>query len=833
MMPREVTLFLFLFLVGAAFAQPADSLRAVANDATRSRADRVQALRILNHLRGLSAAELAAEPAVSEILGDTASGTQDGAWARLLNANLLFRRGEFARCVTECDRAEQVFASTNDELGAALTRAQKGQTLIMSGDQANAMRLYFSVLDVLHRKGLRYEEADALLQLAWLFNSQGDRGKCVEYEERAMGIARSADLEALVADGLRLEGDLIIETDSATKAAERYELALGIYTRLGGARRIAVVSTQLANVRVKAGDLSGARKSFTDALVAFKNANNLVWTSYVYSRLADVCHQMHEDHAALAYATEGLAVAKQHDLFKEITDNLAVLPKIHAALGDHEAALRVSQQYAAMRDSMVSNSIATEMTELDLQQQQVRDSLVREDQRSREAATYRSSAIKAGRQRNLFLFVGIGVMVISAGLWGRLRQVGRVRRELAAGNVLIEEEKVRAERSEKVKEQFLANMSHEIRTPMNAIMGMTGILRRNNHLPAQQKYLDAITQSSENLLVILNDILDLDQLEAGNVELERVAFSPRKVVTNVVDILRFKAEEKGLELTANIAPDLPEQVMGDPTRLHQVLLNLAGNGIKFTERGGVKIDLAVELRDNERVVLCAKVIDTGIGIVADKLEGIFEEFTQAYSDTTRKYGGTGLGLTISKRYIELQGGTITVESEKGHGSIFTVTVPYGAVALPATQPATDRHEAPRSDIGPTIDLKDLRILLVEDNEFNVIVAQDELMDAIPGVRIDHAANGRIAVEMVEADTYDLVLMDLQMPEMDGFEATQTIRTLSSDKSRVPIIALSANVLKSEVDKCMAAGMDGFVPKPFTREGLLEQLRIALTNTSRT
>ncbi|MBP7408348.1 MAG: response regulator [Flavobacteriales bacterium] len=825
---RKIALLLVLPFSQAVFGQSVDSLRSVANDAARDHADRVQALRVLHHVLGLSAAELAAEPAVMEILRDTTSSGLVGSWARLLQATVLFKRGGFALCASLCDIADRGFGSAKDEVGSALARSQKGEALNMMGDQASAMRLYFSALDDLQRSGIRYEEANLLLRLSWVFNFQGDRDKCREYERRAMAMARSAGFEALEADALRIEGDLHMETDSTGLAAEFYEQALAFYTRLGGASRIAVASTQLANVRLELGDLIGARRSFEEALAAFEQAKNDVWISYVNSRLAEVCHAMHEYRAALGYAMRGLSVARERGLFKESVDNLQALPKIHAALGDYQSALRYSQEFAAMRDSMVSNAIASEMMELDLRQQQMMDSLTREEELSLEAATYRTAATKAGRQRNLFLFAGIGVMVISIGLWSRLRQVGSVRRELAAGNALIEEEKLRAERSEKVKEQFLANMSHEIRTPMNAIMGMTGILRRNEHLPSQQKFLDAITQSSENLLVILNDILDLDQLEAGKVELESVAFSPRKVLTNVLDILRFKAEEKGLELRATIADEVPEQVMGDPTRLHQVLLNLAGNGIKFTERGGVKIELVVQQREQEKVVLRARVIDTGIGIVADKLDGIFEEFTQAYSDTTRKYGGTGLGLTISKRYVELQGGTITVESAKDKGSVFTVTVPYGALAE-AGRPLSGNEGAMSADPDSSrIVLRGLRILLVEDNEFNVMVAQDELADAIPDVQVDHAANGRIAVEKVGANQYDVVLMDLQMPEMDGYEAARAIRSLSGNMSRVPIIALSANVLKSEVDKCMEAGMDGFVPKPFERKDLLEKLTQALS-----
>jgi signal transduction histidine kinase/ligand-binding sensor domain-containing protein len=383
----------------------------------------------------------------------------------------------------------------------------------------------------------------------------------------------------------------------------------------------------------------------------------------------------------------------------------------------------------------------------------------------------------------------------------------------------------RAERSEQAKQQFLANMSHEIRTPMNAIMGMTAILKREPHSPAQRHYLEAIAQSSENLLVIINDILDLSKLESGRVELERVAFDPRAVLEHVLGILRFKAGEKGLALGAEVAPEVPPRLLGDPTRLGQILLNLIGNAVKFTERGSVGIVLQqCRADDSSRsgtVTLSIEVRDTGIGIPEDRLATIFEEFTQASSDTTRKYGGTGLGLTISKRLAGLMGGSISVRSAPGQGSTFTVLLPF------AVAPDENAAAAPMHGSAAPAELSGLRILLAEDNTFNAMVAQDELAASIPGVEVTVAANGRIAVDLVRANDYDLVLMDVQMPELNGYDATRAIRALGGAKGGIPIVAMTANVLKEEVDRCHQAGMDAYVPKPFTREQLMSAVEAAL------
>ncbi len=378
----------------------------------------------------------------------------------------------------------------------------------------------------------------------------------------------------------------------------------------------------------------------------------------------------------------------------------------------------------------------------------------------------------------------------------------------------------RAEHSERVKQQFLANMSHEIRTPMNAIVGMSASLLRNEHPPAQQPYLDAIASSSETLLGVVNEILDLSKIESGKLELEKVRMEPRAVLHSVVDVLHYRAEEKGLKIGADVATDVPAAVMGDPVRLNQVLMNLVGNAIKFTERGSVYVAVDVQEKLTDAVMLRFAVTDTGIGIAADRLAHVFEDFMQAESDHTRKYGGTGLGLAISKRLVDMQGGTIQVESEPGKGSTFTFALPYPS-ALPASDLASEgplsMHQLPH----------DLRILLVEDNRLNVLVAREELKYAAPGCTIDVAANGQLALDMHTADRYDLILMDVQMPVMDGYAATRAIRAMGGPKAKVPIVAMTANVMHAEVQQCMDAGMDAFVPKPFKQEELVVAIAKAL------
>ena len=378
--------------------------------------------------------------------------------------------------------------------------------------------------------------------------------------------------------------------------------------------------------------------------------------------------------------------------------------------------------------------------------------------------------------------------------------------------------KQRAETSEKHKEQFLANMSHEIRTPMHAISGMLQIIKRNEHPASQDVYLDAMSKSSENLVVILNDVLDLSKIEAGMINIDSAPMKPQLVVENVSKVLHFKAIEKGLLLSFEVKPDVPELVMGDAARLNQILLNLVGNAIKFTEKGNVDISLS---RTGGSLKFCIK--DTGIGIPENKLKSIFDAFEQASTSTTRKYGGTGLGLNISQQLVQAQNGKIWVESEEGAGSKFYFELPLVKVSINATSDEELMTADKLADMAKS--LKGMRILLAEDNDFNQMIATDDLEFYIEGLHLDIASNGAEALAKAKTGSYDVILMDVQMPEMDGFDATKEIRVFEGNENKpaITIIAMTASLLESEIDNCYKAGMNDYIPKPYSPEQLIGAL----------
>lgn len=384
---------------------------------------------------------------------------------------------------------------------------------------------------------------------------------------------------------------------------------------------------------------------------------------------------------------------------------------------------------------------------------------------------------------------------------------------------VAEVEKRKAEEAKLYEQQFLANMSHEIRTPMNVVIGMTNLLLNSSPNDHQQKYLKAIKDSSDNLLVIINDILDLSKIDAGKIKIENIPFSI-KDVTNLVHIaLKFKAEEKGLSFSVNTDNDVPAWIIGDPVRLNQVLINLGGNAIKFTNKGSVDIKCRKTKQEGNLAWITFDVVDTGIGISKENQEKIFEKFTQATSDTTRKFGGTGLGLTISKQLVELQNGNISLHSDTGKGSVFSFTIPYEI----SEQPVEDKLKHSRDHI-VFEKLKGKKVLLVEDNLFNRIVAVDTIASLIDGIIIDEAENGKEAIEKMKTDTYDLVIMDIQMPVMDGYEASYLIRTtFEQPKNAVPILAMTANVLKEEVERCKQTGMNDYISKPFDPDILVNKI----------
>ena len=387
----------------------------------------------------------------------------------------------------------------------------------------------------------------------------------------------------------------------------------------------------------------------------------------------------------------------------------------------------------------------------------------------------------------------------------------RFAKDLLVGNLRKANEE--AEAASRAKDEFLANMSHEIRTPMNGILGTLQLLQDTKMEGAQFDYVKTAYSSAEALLGILNDILDFSKIAAGKLVLEDIPFSLRKLAGDLVTLFSSQAQAKNIVLRAEIDPALPEMLLGDPTRMRQVLINFITNGIKFTEQGEVRLRVQCLSAVASRVMLRIEVRDTGIGISEEKQHDLFQSFTQADGSTTRKYGGTGLGLAIVRQLVVLMGGKTGVESEPGKGSSFwcELDFPVAAMAAQTGEQEKDAAEGPLQG----------HILLVEDNKVNQMVASKML--AAMGLTVDLAENGEKALAALAEKRYDLVLMDCQMPVLDGYEATKAFRSREvQGEKRLPVIAMTANAMEGDRRKCLEAGMDDYLAKP-VKKVLLRKL----------
>lgn len=720
-------------------------------------------------------------------------------------------------------------AQTRSHLGYAYMRNSAFDSARAELDAA--MRLYLSLGDTcdyagaLHTAGLnhqmqqRQDSALACFTRALALESRCGREDLRSVRLFAIGSSYEAMLryadaldyyrQALVLDSARHDSSRLAQEHIAVanmcSALDRYDIAVKHYEQSiaisearGDGLMAGYIHYNLGELAQRRGDLPAAIREARAAVQQFGDLD----------RRAELAHASILLGNLLVLDRDGLT-AEQHLLVAlRLADSLGIrddratamyqLALAKEAQNDARGAMDWMKRYVAYDDSLKKQDREASMAEM----------TARFEMEKKEQALALAEA-DAALQRNLKLVYLVGAGALALLLLvaiSRYRLKRRAADELARTNAEVLKQKERAEESERAKDRFLANVSHEVRTPLNAIMGFTGLLMHEHRDERTARYLGNIREAGDNLLVVINDVLDLSRIEAGRLRLVKESFDLRRTARLCEEMLRHRAREQGNDLRLEIDPGTPRWVHGDSARLLQILLNLVGNALKFTHDGLVQLRIA-QAGDRCRIV----VSDNGIGIPQEKLASIFERFTQVALGDQRRYGGMGLGLTIVKELVDLHDGTIHVESDEGKGTTFTVELPLPVAPAPANRPSAE-HQLPANG-----SLAGRTILVAEDNEMNALVTTETLRRYYPDSMPLVVRTGTEAVRRVEEDEDEdiaLVLMDVQMPELDGMAATRRIRQLGAAHREVPIIALTASVLPSDLSRCIEAGMDACVSKPF-------------------
>lgn len=550
---------------------------------------------------------------------------------------------------------------------------------------------------------------------------------------------------------------------------------------------------------------------YEEALRLYTKAGDNNWIRNTNNFLGNAYFLLKNYNKAIECINISISFANAQGHTPYLRDNYKLLAEIYTSKKDFERALQFYQLYSNYKDSISNENstvnIARLQNEFDFERKNQEIELLKKNTEIQEQKIDNQNTL-----RNFLIAVIVLVVILLVVIYYRYREKNKIQAEILKAKEV-------AEQAKETQEQFLANTSHEIRTPMNGIIGMTNHLKDTALSSEQREYISAIYESANSLLVLINDLLDLSKINAGKMTFEKKAFRVSDLFKNLIYTLQYRSTEKKIGLLSSIDEKIPAVLIGDPVRLNQILLNLTGNAIKFTEKGEVKIFAKLLKDDGKNQLILFSVQDTGIGIQESKLNTIFESFTQVNARTTRKYGGTGLGLTIAKQLIEQQGGTISVSSKVNEGSTFSFTLQLKK--MPRNVKEQRELNLPASDFNQP-NLYSMAVLVVDDNKVNQRVAALTLQKW--NAKVDVADHAKMAFDKLHEKKFDLILMDVTMPEMDGFEATKFIRKkMPSSVSRTPIIAMTASALIGDREKCIAVGMNEYVSKPFNPEELYDKI----------
>jgi signal transduction histidine kinase/DNA-binding response OmpR family regulator len=669
-------------------------------------------------------------------------------------------------------------------------------------------------------------EVGRLSNLAYIYANSGNDQKAMEIELSIINMVDSLKLndsntKASALDGL---GSIYKRAGKYTESIKAYHEALKLHEQNGNLYFYHITLFNMADLFI--GDtlnrygkeIGDSRKSADIALAYLGDLESICRNMQDTSTLSE-CYVM----SAEAYLVKGekkkaLENIKEAEALKFNDNDLmsmihfaSSLSELYRKTGEYKKATNYYINLINLIDSLDRVQMAEKVRQLNesFEVEQVQGQLSHKEQQL------------AKNRVITYLFVALSALILMMALtvFYFLRQKQKAAKLLEQQNHEIEIARNRAEQSEKFKERFLASMSHEIRTPLNAVIGMTGLLLDEPQPQKTGNYLRNIKQAGEHLTGIINEILDLSKIDAGKLELHEAPFSINQLLEEMGNLFEVKAKEKDLQLIIHKDANTSDWVLGDVGRIRQVLLNLAGNAIKFTERGSVQITTTTAGATDGKMMITFRVEDTGPGIPGELQAIIFEEFVQAGQGADPKITGTGLGLSIARKLVDRMGGTLTLESNPGKGSVFSFTIPLKVSSEESFLALQKEQELSEMAMKGSF-----RILVVEDNPSNQIVTEGILEKILPESITTIAEDGSKALLLLEKENFDLVLMDIRMPGIDGYETTRRLRGLNNENAKIPVIALTASVIRADIQLCLEAGMDDYIPKPVSRDVLSKTIR---------
>ena len=676
------------------------------------------------------------------------------------------------------------------------------------GETKETLADYFECLKIREEIGYQTGIASSFNNLSHVFSVQGDTIRALNYLKKSLEIRKKLNDQHGIAQSLSNMGQLYLEEKNINTALFCLEQSISIYNVLDGKDGLDKALTNIGDIHFVQKEYKMARNNFEEGLVLFKKADDKENIAYTVLKIADIDFMEGFYDQSEKRTKEALSVAIENQCASVESLCYELLSKIFNKKGNAKLAFEYYKKHITIQKNINNINVQNQLAKYQFEYEAAKEDAINQSLQEQNA--------KNTKQQRIFYILLVVFLTISVAVLYYISYLrSKANKSLEEKNKQVELALKRAEESEGYKSQFLSNMSHEIRTPMNAIVGMSGLLSDTILDEKQAAYTSAIRNSSENLMLIINDVLDFSKLEQDKMYLETNPFTMQKTIEDVYNTMRFKAEEKGLKFTYHIEKEVADYFLGDSFRLYQVLINLVGNAIKFTQKGSVTLIAQVvnyqyENNKNTSQSIKFSVRDTGIGIPNENLKHIFNSFQQATADTSRKFGGTGLGLSISKQLVELRGGKIEVESEIGIGSTFYFTINYQLSSQETYLQAEglDRVEAP-------LKLKKINILLAEDNEYNRIVARESLQKVLINARIKEVENGLEVLKALRFEDFDVILMDISMPEMDGYETAKAIRSqFVAPKRDTPIVALTAFTNKEEEKNIYEAGMNAHIYKPF-------------------